>query len=130
MVEAATPLLIYFGIPLVGLALSRALYARMLASQVPNPPVFRLGLVAFTYGGFLIAVLTMLFWKWSGLASIGAAYLLLVAPILMAGIAIGTYPQRRVSAYHQLAFAMATTYLGILVVLAVIVTIVAQRASS
>lgn len=49
----------------------------------------------FSYGGLLQTVLTALFWYWSGMASLGFAYLVLIATpgLPIAGFRLGPRPR-------------------------------------
>ncbi len=65
----------------------------------------------------MLVVLTALFWEWSGLASIGVFYLLLVAPLVTAAFAMTLRRQRAVSAYHRNVFVVSIGYTGLMLVL-------------
>jgi heme O synthase-like polyprenyltransferase len=76
-------------------------------SGLPGAPLF---LALISYGGWLLAVLTWLFWHWSGMASLGLAYLIFVAPILMIGVAWKLYDQRNQSPLHFKLFIVCLCY--------------------
>src|SRR6185437_1996033 len=61
--------------------------------------------------------LTALFWKWSGMATLGLAYLILAAPILTLGLAVALYRRPRISSYHTAAFWMSVGYVPCLLLL-------------
>ena len=48
-------------------------------NNIESPPFVPLFLLFVTYGGWLIVLLTKLFWVWSGMATLGIAYLILTA---------------------------------------------------
>jgi hypothetical protein len=91
-------------VPLVGVRLFLRLRERMRDADVPKPPDVPLFILFATYGGWLMVVLTTLFWRWSGMATIGLAYLIFVAPIVTVVLAVILYRQRRLSGYHSAAF--------------------------
>jgi hypothetical protein len=104
------PIAIYVLVPLGGLRLYQTLDARMGRMNVPDPPRLVMAILLFTYGGWLLVILTDIFWYWSGLASLGVLYLIAVAPIIIAGTAAGLYPRRNLSGFHKLTFAGSITY--------------------
>lgn len=110
-------LLIYLAVPAAGAACYLRLCRRMRSLGVPDPPEGQLLLVFFNYGGWLLVLLTALFWHWSGMATAGIMYLLLVAPWLMAGVAVQTFPRRAFSAYHRAAFWAACIYVAAMCIL-------------
>jgi len=55
----------------------------MKKDNIQNKPEVELFMIFATYGGLLLVILTELFWKWSGMASLGTFYLILGAPIVM-----------------------------------------------
>jgi hypothetical protein len=79
-------------------------------SSVADPPTLGLFILFATYGGLLQTVLTAMFWFWSGMASLGFAYLIFVAPILMGIIAYRNYQRRESSVYHKAMFLAAALY--------------------
>jgi hypothetical protein len=66
-----------------------------------------------TYGGLLLVLLTTLVLQWSGMASLGTFYLILIAPIVMVIIAYRQYVNRRLSKYHILTFQLALSYFAV-----------------
>lgn len=85
-------------------------------------PAWQLLVVMTTYGGWLMVLLTGLFSKWSGMASLGLFYLMLGAPFLMLFTAISTARQQ-LSLYHRWIFRASAAYLplvGGLVLIAVL----------
>ena len=57
-----------------------------------------------------MVVLTALFWQWSGLASLGVAALILVAPFATAGVALSLRKRRALSAFHRSAYLASIFY--------------------
>jgi hypothetical protein len=78
--------------------------------RIERPPVVPLFIICATWGGLLMVVLTVLFWRWSGMASLGFFYLVLVAPLVMAVLAVVLYRQRRLSTYHLGSFVASGIY--------------------
>lgn len=107
-------LLIHLVVPAVGVAVYASLRRRMRAAGVLAPPDVALFLVFFTYGGLLVVLLTAAFWYWSGAASLGFAYLALVAPFVMAGTAFNLRERRTVSRYHAATFIVAAGYIPVI----------------
>ena len=108
--ELVRAILVNFVVPLAGLKVFLSLRERMLEQQIERPPVIPLFIIFATYGGLLVVVLTVLFWRWSGMASLGLFYLVLVAPIAMTVLAIILYRQRRLSSYHFASFVASGVY--------------------
>lgn len=66
------------------------------------------------YGGWLLVVLTSLFWEWSGMASLGALFLLFIAPFVLLPIAFHLWKSRNASFVHMRAFQAAIGYYPLL----------------
>lgn len=103
-------LTIHLLIPLLGLLIYIQLIKRIKKSNIINPPIIDLFLIFAIYGGLLIIMLTSLFWVWSGLASIGTIFLIIIAPIVMLTIIIRNYNQRTISVYHRGTFISAVLF--------------------
>lgn len=93
-----------FLVPLLGLMMFLWLCRRMKRKAVQSPPILAFFVLFATCGGWLIVLLTDLFWKWSGMASLGVFYLTLIAPFVTAGFALSLRKRRRLSPYHQTAY--------------------------
>jgi len=111
--EAITASLIYFITPLIGLICYLKINSQMKKEKIAEAPTIALFVIFITYGGFLLVILTEVFWKWSALASIGAFYLALVAPIVMGAIAVYYRKKRMTSKYHCWTFISSASYLAI-----------------
>ena len=114
--EILRALLIHLVVPLAGLWVFLRLRDKMLDAEIENPPVVPLLIIFATYGGWLIVVITLLFWYWSGAALLGVMYLLFVAPLVMIVLAIWLYPQRKLSPYHYSSFWASAGYVVIPIV--------------
>lgn len=110
-------ILIHLIVPLAGVGLFLRLRRKMLLAKIEEPPVVLLFILFATYGGMIVAILTALFWHWSGMATLGLAYLLLAAPIVTLALAIPLYRRRRLSGYHAAAFWMSAGYVPCLFLL-------------
>ena len=104
--EILKPLLIYLVVPAVGLLVFMWLKDDMYEKEIEDPPIASLFIIFATYGGWLIVVLTLIFWYASGMALLGVAYLMFLAPL-----AAWLYPKRDLSPYHSWAFFMSAGYL-------------------
>jgi hypothetical protein len=103
-------ILINLVVPVAGVWLFLRLRRRMLNAEIEEAPVIPLFILFATYGGLIIALLTALFCCWSGMATLGLAYLLLVAPVVMPALAIVFYRRRRLSSYHAAVFWLSAGY--------------------
>lgn len=124
--EYIIPIFIYFLLPLIGLWLYLMLVNKM-QQQEERPPVISLFIVFAVYGGSLQMILTALFWKWSGLASLGAIFLFLIAPLLMIGIAINNWNKKTNSVYHKWIHICSGMYLLFEGVLFCVLLLVAMK---
>ena len=108
--DALRAILIHVVTPVAGLALYAALCFRMRRRGVVDPPYLSFLFLFGTLGGWLLVGLTLLFWSWSGMASVGAIYLLFVSPFIAAAVAVITYPERSQSPFHRGAFVLCVCY--------------------
>lgn len=109
-------LLTHLVILTAGVAASVRLREQMRASGVQNPPEWRLLLLFLSYGGWVLVFLTAVFWHWSGAATAGILYLILIAPWILAAVAFRTFRERRLSRYHWATFWAALCYcLGMMI---------------
>jgi len=81
-----------------------------------SPPEISFFLLFFTFGGWLQVLLTAWLWEWSGLASIGTLYLILIAPVITAVIAWRLRSTLALSAFHRLAFFVSGAYTCVIVI--------------
>jgi hypothetical protein len=87
--EWVTALLIHLLVPLAGIIVYVRL-CRRLSAQGESPVVLLLlFLLFFCWGGVLLVALTELFWYWSGMASLGTFFLLLISPFIVLPATIG-----------------------------------------
>ena len=124
LMELVRAILVNFVVPIVGLKVFLSVRDQMLEKQIERPPVVPLFIIFATYGGLLMIVLTILFWRWSGMASLGFFYLVLVAPITMTVLAVLLYRQRRLSSYHLGSFIASGVYPCLIVPAVVLYSVV------
>jgi len=105
----AIPILIYFVIPIAGLA-TYIMLVKRIKSELGSAPYIRLFFLFFIYGGLLITILTAIFWEWSGMALLGMAFLILPAPLITGVITFITHKKYDKSVYHKWIFNAAGGY--------------------
>lgn len=115
--ELIKAILIHAIVPFAGLALFLKLRQKMLEADIAEAPTVPLFILFATYGGWIVVILTLLFWYWSGMATLGFAYLMLAAPIVTLGLAIAFYRRRRLSDYHAAVFWLSAGYVPWLLLL-------------
>jgi small-conductance mechanosensitive channel len=96
-------------VPLIGMA-AFVLLCRKMQRTTQSPPFLSYFILFAIFGGWLMVCLTALFWRWSGLASIGVAALVLVAPFVTAGVAIRLRSKRTISTFHRGAYFASIAY--------------------
>lgn len=108
--EIITAVTIHLLVPAAGLASYLVLHRRLTATG--SSPVFlaQLFLLFFCYGGVLLVLLTGLFWQWSGMASLGAFFLILAAPVLLFPALLSLRSQKNHSPVHRMAFRACAAY--------------------
>jgi hypothetical protein len=117
--EVVRAILINLVLPLAGLQIFIWLRNSIRAAGIERPPIISLFIIIATYGGWIMVVLTLLFWHWSGMALFGLIYLVFVAPIVLTVLAVMLYRQRGLSRYHLGLFIASSIYpclVGMLVV--------------
>ncbi|HEU5123096.1 MAG TPA: hypothetical protein VFW05_03430 [Verrucomicrobiae bacterium] len=112
--------LIHLFVPLLVVGSFRLLSRRMSQAQIPSPPHFGWALLFIIFGAWLLVFLTAAFWQWSGMASLGVFALVLIAPLLTAALAFKMRKQKGFSRFHQLAYAAAIGYTGLIFILVLI----------
>lgn len=104
------PIFIYILIPLFFLLIYILMGIKMKKELQNKAPLLEWFLVFVNYGGLLLFTLTMLYWVWSGLASVGTFYLIIGAPVVMGIIAYRQRKKRKESVYHRSLFYVALSY--------------------
>lgn len=108
--DYAIAIFIHLLVPLTGVIAFILLWRRMRQEQVQNPPVFEMFMIFLNYGTLVVLLLTSLFWKWSGLASLGTFYLILGAPVTMVLIALRNRGKQTLSQYHRFVYRSSLAY--------------------
>jgi hypothetical protein len=108
--EIFIALMIHLIFPLIGLVYFIKLKKQMKDENIEKAPIIELFLIFVTYGGLLLVSLTSLFWKWSGLASLGSLYLIIGSPIVMSIIMSKFKYLRATSKYHNLTYIASLLY--------------------
>ena len=111
--EVLIAVTIHLIIPIIGILFFLKLKNKMKEESIPNAPIIELFLIFTTYGGLLLVFLTALFWKWSGMASLGTFYLILVAPIIMGVVSYRARKYKIESKYYTLVYKLGFCYFGI-----------------
>lgn len=103
--------IIHVVVPISGGWLFRLLKTQMQLRQQLVLSNIELVLVLISYGGWVMVILTGYFWYWSGLATLGLAYLLFIAPFVMLYLAWRLFHQRTQSRLHTGYFVVCTGYI-------------------
>jgi hypothetical protein len=107
----ASAVIIHIIVPIVGIVLFRWLKTQMYQTQQLVVSDLELALVLISYGGWVMVVLTKLFWYWSGAASLSLFYLLFIAPIIMLYLAWRLFRRRNQSSIHTGYFVACAGYI-------------------
>jgi hypothetical protein len=108
--EIIRAVLIHLVTPAIGLVCYIWLCARMRSQHIPDPPYITYFFLFVTLGGWLMILLTALFWFWSGMASIGALFLAFISPIIASVFAFALAGVRSDSVFHRWAFRISLLY--------------------
>lgn len=108
---------------LLGVSYYSYLVIQMRRKLIEQKPILSLLIVFATYGCALLLLLSTFFWQWSGMSSIGAFYLIFIAPIIMLFVLIGIIKKRKLSIYHQLTFLLSFIYLLVVILSAIYIRI-------
>lgn len=119
-----TLVFIHLILPIAGIIAYIRLLRKMRREQVSDIPRISLFMIFLIYGGVLIVILTELFWKWSGMSSLGLAFLVFVAPIICSIIAWQHRNHTGISNYHCMLYSMALAYLMAEAFLIVVVAVI------
>ena len=89
--EIIRAVLIHLVTPAFGLACYIWLCTRMHRRGIPEPPYITYVFLFSVLGGWLMILLTALFWYWSGMASIGALFLAFISPFVASVFALSSW---------------------------------------
>jgi hypothetical protein len=104
LMEPLKAVLIHLVVPGAGVLFYLSIVRKMLDQRIKDPPVLSLFVIFATWGSLLILILTRFFWLWSGMATLGLAYLVILAPIVMGIITVRIYLDRELSRFHKGGF--------------------------
>jgi hypothetical protein len=107
-------------VPLLGVIVFVLLCRRMRRTHIPSPPFVQYFILFISYGGCLMVLLTALFWEWSGIASLGFFYLVLIAPFVTAGVAVSLRRCYALTVFHRVGYIASIAYTGLMVVTLII----------
>src|ERR1043166_7845048 len=108
--EVIRTVLIHLVTPASGVAAYIWLCVHMHKRDISDPPYLAYFFLFFVLGGWLMIVLTALFWYWSGMASVGGLFLAFISPFIGAVFAVLLYGDRSASAFHRWAFRICVVY--------------------
>lgn len=102
---------IYLIFPVAGITAYVLLLKKMRREQVPHIPKLSLLALFYIYGSWLVIILAEIFVKWSGMASMGVAFLIVIAPFICGIIAFRHRKNILLTKYHRLVFLLSIVYL-------------------
>jgi hypothetical protein len=82
----------------------------MWKTRIQSPPFFSYFILFSIFGGWLMILLTGLFWEMSGMVSLAFIYLILIAPFATAVVAWCLRRRRTLSGFHRSAFITSIGY--------------------
>ena len=115
MSEGLRAVLIHLVLPFAGMLFYLSLVRGMLDRHIEKPPLVSFLVIFATWGAFVVLVLTRFFWYWSGMATLGLFYLILVAPVVTRIRAITSYLNRKRSGFHTAAFVASVCYAPVMI---------------
>ncbi|MDH6308632.1 hypothetical protein M2451_000943 [Dysgonomonas sp. PFB1-18] len=115
------PILIYFVIPIVGLA-TYIILVKGLKAKIDSVPYFSIFFLFMIYGGLLLIILTSVFWSWSKLLLSAALFQGLYAPIV-AGLIV-FFIKYDYSVCHKWIYYAAIAYFPLLLPVSIFCLIV------
>ena len=126
--EILIAVFIHLLVPLAGFGWFVVLSRRLRSQGATWGFVAQLAFVFLCLGGLVMIVLTALLWKWSGMASLGFFFLILVSPLAMTGIAIALHCAKSPRREQILLKRACLGYVGLMAALAVLAMIVSTLA--
>lgn len=117
--EVLIPLLIYLAVPLIGLFISLKLF-----ENIDDNTIYFISLINVAhFGGWLLILLTGLFWYWSGMAFLGGFYLVTFAPILSIGFFYWLIKNKRNLTRYKYALISSIIYIAFVFLLFILIFI-------
>jgi hypothetical protein len=108
--EILIALFIHVLVPATGYMVYERLRGRLKAAGHSERFLLHLFWLFFCHGGLLLVILTILFGEWSGMASLGGFFLILVAPILLLPGTLHLWKKRFQDTPHQWAYRASLGY--------------------
>jgi hypothetical protein len=115
-----TPAVLYILVPTLGLFGFMLLLRHIRFQDIPEPPLIPLFTLFVLFDGPLQVILTELFWKWSGMASIGLTFLVTAGPVLALVLFFRGRKVSHRSKYHRFIPLLSLAYLLAIAALIVI----------
>lgn len=115
-----TPTVLHILIPTLGLFGFMLLVQHIRSQNIPEPPLIPLFTLFVLFGGLLQVIFTELFWKWSGMASIGLTFLVTAGPVLALVLFFRGRKISHRSKYHRSIPLLSLAYLFAIAALIVI----------
>ena len=97
-------------VPFLGVVAFILFCGRMWKTKIQSPPFFPYFILFSVFGGWLMILLTALFWEMSGMVSLAFIYLILIAPFATAVVAWCLRRRRALSSFHRGAFIISIGY--------------------
>jgi hypothetical protein len=88
-----------------------------LENQYAESPILQLFLIFGIYGGLTLFSLHILTWTWSGMASVGAATLIFIAPLIGLWVTNSLRKTKTLSRWHKTLFTLGLLYIPIAIVI-------------
>ena len=104
------PIVIYLVVPIVGILAYLKIYRDIERKEIPYAPYIPIFILFFAYGGWLVFILTALFWEMSGMSALGYFVLMIPAPLVMIGCITWLYQHREKSTYHTYSLGASCFY--------------------
>ena len=109
----AIPIIIYLVIPILGFLTFLKIDRDIVRKEIQFAPDIPIFVLFFGYGGWLVFILTALFWEMSGMAALGFFVLLIPMPFGISGCAVWLYKHRGESRYHAYALRASCIYMAL-----------------
>jgi hypothetical protein len=81
--EATRFILVHLVVPALGFLIFLKICRDIRKKEIPHPPYFPIFALFFGYGGWLMQLLTVLFWYISGMMILGYFFLLFIMPLVI-----------------------------------------------
>jgi hypothetical protein len=98
--EATRGIFIHLVVPVAGVLAFLKICLDIRKKEIPDPPYFPIFALFFGYGGWLMQLLTLLYWYVSGMMILGLLFLLFAMPLVVIGCIVWVRPKRELSKYH------------------------------